>query len=86
MTKEDFAENEILESLILGHNQIKSLNNSLLNLKNLNFLNMTFNHLTEFSFQEIVGLQELKSIDLSYNRIKTLIGPATVKNISVMTN
>ena len=78
LTKEDFAENEILESLILGHNRVPALNNSLLNLKSLNFLNITMNRLTEFSFQEIVGLQELKSIDLSYNQIRTLVGPATV--------
>lgn len=83
ITEEDFIETEELESLILGHNEITTLNNSLANLKQLNFLNMTCNYLTEFSFQEIVGLPELRSVDLSYNRISKLIGPAAVscKNI-----
>lgn len=67
-----------MESLLLGHNEITSLNNSLLNLHHLNFLNLTYNLLTEFSFQDVVGLQELRSIDLSYNQITTLIGPAAV--------
>lgn len=75
----------MLESLLLGHNQIFSLNNSLSNLKNLNFLNMTNNLLSEFSFQEIVSLQQLRSMDLSHNRISTLIGPVAVSLYAFLT-
>lgn len=63
---------------MLSHNRLKSLNGSLLNLRSLNFFNVSFNLMEEFSFQEIVGLQELRSMDLSYNKIRKIIGPATV--------
>lgn len=85
ITQEDFEETIMLESLLLGHNQITSLNNSLANLQNLNFLNMTYNLLTEVSFQEIVGLEELISMDLSHNRITTLIGPIAVSRRQLKT-
>lgn len=63
---------------MLSHNRLKSLNGSLLNLRSLNFFNVSFNLMEEFSFQEIVGLQELRSMDLSYNKITKIVGPATV--------
>lgn len=78
MTEEDFEESVELESVLLGHNQITSLNNSLVNLKNLNFLNLTHNFFKEFSFQDVANLQELKSMDLSHNQIATLVGPVAV--------
>lgn len=68
----------MLESLMLSHNRITTFNNSLLNLKKLNFVNVSYNLLEEFSFHEIFGLEELRSIDLSFNRIKKVIGPAAV--------
>ncbi|XP_019873483.2 insulin-like growth factor-binding protein complex acid labile subunit isoform X2 [Aethina tumida] len=75
ITEDDFAETEMLESIILSNNQLTTLNNSLTNLKKLKYLNITYNLLTEFSFQDIVGL-ELDTIDLSHNKISKLIGPA----------
>lgn len=69
---------EILDTLGLSHNQITNLNNSLIPLKSLETLNMQNNLLTEFSFNEIIGLQKLRRIDLSYNQISNLVGPASV--------
>lgn len=80
ITEDDFAETEMLESIILSNNQLTTLNNSLTNLKKLKYLNITYNLLTEFSFQDIVGL-ELDTIDLSHNKISKLIGPAAVSKI-----
>lgn len=70
-----------MESLLLSHNKITAINGSLTNLVSLNFVNLTYNLLEEFSFQEIIGLQELRGIDLSYNRIKRVIGPTAVSII-----
>lgn len=76
--RDEFEECEMLESLMLSHNRITTFNSSLLNLKKLNFVNVSYNLLEEFSFHEIFGLEELRSIDLSYNRIKKVVGPAVV--------
>lgn len=70
-----------MESLILGHNKIPAINGSLTNLVSLNFVNLTYNLLEEFSFQEIIGLQELRGIDLSHNKISRVIGPTAVSII-----
>lgn len=69
----------MLESILLGHNRITSLNNSFSsNLKHLNFLNLSHNLLTEVSFQDIIGLRNLTSLDLSHNKIISLNGPNAV--------
>lgn len=68
----------MLESLMLSHNRITTFNSSLLYLKKLNFVNVSYNLMEEFSFHEIFGLEELRSIDLSHNKIKKVIGPTAV--------
>ena len=74
LADDDFAEAGDLEILQLGYNEIQSLNMSLLPLRKLETLNLTFNLLTEFSMQEIRGLQKLKTVDLSHNLIARLSG------------
>ncbi|KAE8736696.1 hypothetical protein FOCC_FOCC017849 [Frankliniella occidentalis] len=74
LAEDDFLEAENIEELHLGNNEIESLNSSLLRIRELNLLNLTHNRLTEFSLQEIHGLQRLKIVDLTYNRIARLSG------------
>ncbi|XP_030750402.1 insulin-like growth factor-binding protein complex acid labile subunit [Sitophilus oryzae] len=76
ITPENFIELDHLGTLSISHNQITSLNNSLHPLKSLEALNISYNLLSEFSFQEITGLQRLKELDLSYNQISQLTGSA----------
>lgn len=74
LAEDEFLEAENIEQLSLGFNEIKSLNSSLLRVRALSFLNLTANRMTVFSLQEIHGLQRLKMVDLSYNRIARLGG------------
>ncbi|KAF5301243.1 hypothetical protein FQR65_LT00943 [Abscondita terminalis] len=75
LTKEDFLETSSLHCLCLGNNYVTSINNSLSPLRSLNILNLTHNLLTEFSLQEIKGLLNLRTVDLSHNKIIALYGP-----------
>lgn len=77
LTEDDFREAESLVHLSLGCNKIKQLNNSLIGLRNLQYLNITENELEEFSFEEIIGLEKLSGIDLSFNKISSIKGPTT---------
>lgn len=70
---------EALNTLELSFNQITTLNNSLLPLKSLEALSLENNLLTEFSFSEIIGLERLSKLDLSYNQISSILGPASVR-------
>lgn len=67
-----------MDDVQLGHNHLKSLNKSFLPMRRLRSLNLTHNQLEEFSFQEIRGLQNLKILDISYNKIKQLSGKMEV--------
>ncbi|KAK4877356.1 hypothetical protein RN001_009862 [Aquatica leii] len=75
LTKEDFLETSSLHCLCLGNNYVTSVNNSLSPLRSLTILNLTHNLLTEFSLQEIKGLLNLRTVDLSHNKINALYGP-----------
>lgn len=81
LADDDFSEAGDLEILQLGYNEIQALNMSLLPLRKLETLNLTFNLLTEFSMQEIRGLQKLKTVDLSHNLIARLSGRMEVSKL-----
>lgn len=74
LAEDEFLEATKLESLRLGNNEIRSLNNSLLPLKNLKAVNFATNMLTEFSLDEIRGLRNLRFLDLAHNKINKITG------------
>lgn len=63
-----------MDDIELGHNHIHTVNGAFSPMKKLRTLNLTHNHLHEFSVGEIRGLQNLKVVDLSHNRIHRLSG------------
>lgn len=83
LAEDEFAEADKLADLDIAYNQLKSLNGSLRSLKNLRYLNLTHNLLTEFSLQEIKGLKELSVIDLSQNKISFITGKMEVTILSL---
>lgn len=83
LAEDEFAEAEKLADLDIAYNQLKSLNGSLRSLKNLRYLNLTHNLLTEFSLQEIKGLKGLSVIDLSQNKISYITGKMEASVISL---
>lgn len=83
LAEDEFAEADILADLDIAYNQLKSLNGSLRHLKNLRYLNLTHNLLTEFSLQEIKGLKRLSVIDLSQNKISFITGKMEVIGLSL---
>ncbi|KAJ8672595.1 hypothetical protein QAD02_003854, partial [Eretmocerus hayati] len=86
LNDDDFLEAEMLEDMQLGHNFLRSLGgdgsftaegasittSALYPLKSLKTLNLTHNELGNFSFASIRGLNELRLLDLSNNRISRL--------------
>uniref|UniRef100_A0A1A9WD08 Uncharacterized protein n=1 Tax=Glossina brevipalpis TaxID=37001 RepID=A0A1A9WD08_9MUSC len=63
-----------LGEIYFAHNQIKSLNGSLLPLQMLHRANFSYNLIEEFSIDEIRGLLNLRQLDLSNNHIRKLCG------------
>lgn len=74
LAQDEFLEAERIETLDLASNYIRSLNNSLLPLKNMRICNFSRNLLTEFSLNEIRDLKLLRVVDLSHNKIEKLTG------------
>lgn len=74
LATDEFQDADQIESLDLASNLIRSLNSSLLPLRNMRICNVSRNHLTEFSLDEIRGLKSLRVLDLSHNRIELLAG------------
>lgn len=81
LAEDDFTDAENIEELKLSHNEIESLNSALLRVRSLRTLNLSHNLLTEFSLQEIYGLQRLKLVDLSHNLIVKLSGRMEVTSV-----
>lgn len=74
LAEDEFLEAENVDELQMAHNEIKSLNKSLLPIRQLRTANFSYNLLEEFSLREISGLKKLRYLDLSHNRIATLTG------------
>lgn len=74
LATDEFLDADQIETLDLASNMIRSLNGSLLPLRNMRICNMSRNHLAKFSLDEIRGLQSLRVLDLSHNRIEVLAG------------
>lgn len=74
LADDEFQNAHLLFVLDLSRNNIKSLNHSLLPVKSLVNCNISRNSLSEFSLNEIRGLENLKILDLSHNRIEKLSG------------
>lgn len=68
----DFAKLELLEDLDLQYNYLTHLNKSLLPLKNLRRVKLSYNRLTVFSPSEIRGLMRLIFADFSHNSISEI--------------
>ncbi|XP_059613414.1 protein artichoke [Phlebotomus argentipes] len=74
LAEDEFQEAESLEDLQLSCNHIRAINGSLLPIRKLRSANFTVNYLTEFSLKEIRGLDDLRILDLSFNKIEKLAG------------
>lgn len=78
LSRDEFKECMALTNLNLSLNEISNLNKSLLPLKSVETLNLTYNKLREFSIDEIIGLTKIETLDLSFNQIKKFIGKIEV--------
>lgn len=74
LADDEFAETEIMDDVQMGFNYLRELNKAFLPMRKLRSLNLTYNYLQEFSLQEIRGLQNLRIVDLSHNKISRLSG------------
>lgn len=78
LSRDEFKECMALTSLNLSLNEISNLNKSLLPLKSVKTVNLTYNKLQEFSIDEITGLTKIEILDLSFNQIKKFVGKIEV--------
>ncbi|KAL9910877.1 leucine-rich repeat-containing larval translucida isoform 1-T1 [Glossina fuscipes fuscipes] len=74
LARNEFEMATKLGEIYFAHNQIKSLNGSLLPLQMLHRANFSYNLIEEFSIDEIRGLLSLRQLDLSNNHITKLCG------------
>lgn len=56
----------------LDYNELTSLDGALSGLHGLLYLNLSHNHLTRLSPDDLIGLDDLRWIDLSFNKLATL--------------
>lgn len=58
--------------LRLDHNLLKSLDGAMLNLNRLKILDISFNKLKWLSPDDLIGLDDLESLDISHNYLQSL--------------
>lgn len=58
--------------LKLDHNLLKTLDGAITNLNRLKTLNLSFNELKLISPDDLIGLEDLESLDVSHNYLETL--------------
>lgn len=58
--------------LRLDHNLLKTLDGAMTNLNRLRTLNLSFNQLKGISPDDLIGLEDLESLDVSHNYLQTL--------------
>lgn len=56
----------------LDHNLLKTLDGAMTNLNRLRTLNLSFNELKWISPDDLIGLEDLESLDVSHNYLQTL--------------
>lgn len=61
-----------LIELRLDHNELETLNGALSGLNQLSGLYLSYNKLRKIGPDDLIGLDELKYLDLSHNRLTTL--------------
>lgn len=60
------------DELRLDHNLLKTLDGAMTNLNRLRTLNLSFNQLKGISPDDLIGLEDLESLDVSHNYLQTL--------------
>lgn len=65
--------------LRLDHNLLKSLDGAMANLNGLKTLDISFNKLKWISPEDLIGLDDLESLDISHNYLQTLEDTSMVK-------
>lgn len=80
---ENHIESEIyVNELILDRNLLKSLDGALMGLNRLRTLSISKNLLKTISADDLNGLEELESLDVSHNNLQTLEDTAKVTNLT----
>lgn len=69
-----------LTELKLDNNELESLNGALSGLPELLRLNLSFNKLTRISPDDLIGLDQLRLLDVSHNYLTTLEETSKVCN------
>jgi len=64
-------ENKIVE-LRLDHNLLQTLDGALMGVHGLQKLNLSNNLLEKISPDDLIGLEDLRILDVSFNRLTTL--------------
>lgn len=70
-----------LTELKLDHNEIESLDGALSGLPELLRLNLSFNKLRRISPDDLIGLDQLRLLDVSHNYLTTLEETSKVKSL-----
>jgi Leucine-rich repeat (LRR) protein len=71
-------DNPVLTELRLGHNKLATLDGFLLGLRSLNTLDLSHNEMRYLPPDELVGLDNLRFLDISFNQISTLADTSKV--------
>lgn len=68
-----------VEELRLEHNELTALEGALLGIHGLHTLSLHNNHLHNIAPDDLIGLDDLRVLDVSFNRLKTLEETSKVK-------
>lgn len=71
------VETRVME-LRLNHNHILNLGGALMGLRGLLRLNLSHNQLQKISSDDLIGLEDLRLLDVSYNHITTMADTSKV--------
>lgn len=61
-----------VSELRLDYNELQSLDGALMGLNGLHTLNLSHNHLQNISPDDLIGLDDLRILDISFNELTTL--------------
>lgn len=74
---------KFLNTLYLQYNDLETLNITLVNLKSLTFLDLSYNHLTKITGYETNRLENLEVLNMSHNEIETIDGNCFIQSFKL---
>ncbi|KOB74993.1 Tartan/capricious-like protein [Operophtera brumata] len=74
---------KFLNALYLQYNDLETLNITLVNLKSLTYLDLSYNHLKKLTGYETNRLQNLEVLNMSHNEIETVDGNCFIQSLKL---